>query len=108
MQEMFPQFEAGTRVTGLGQPWTLGRVLGMGRCAKVYHMSTDQDSFQAAVKVYRKEEKYRLAFIKEMCNLNAVYGDRRVSKLIFIFSLKLLLIWERERGGGQPALSNRW
>ncbi|XP_041481717.1 uncharacterized protein LOC121428902 [Lytechinus variegatus] len=88
MQEMFPQFEEGTRVNGLGQLWTLGRVLGMGRCAKVYHMSTDQESFQAAVKVYRKEEKYRLAFIKEMCNLNAVYGDRRVITVYGTFTHK--------------------
>ena len=80
MEELFPQFEDGTRVNGLGQTWTLGRVLGMGRCAKVYHMSTDEGSIQAAVKVYRKEEKYRLAFIKEVYNLDAVYGNKRISK----------------------------
>ncbi|XP_071483736.1 uncharacterized protein [Diadema antillarum] len=88
MQELFPQFEEGTRVTGLGHTWTLAKVLGMGRCAKVYHMSTNEGSIQAAVKVYRKEEKYRLAFIKEVYNLDAVYGDRRIISVYGTFTHK--------------------
>ena len=82
MQELFLDLEEGDQVTGLGQTWTVSRLLGMGRCAKVYHVTSNEGSISTAVKVFRKEEKYRLVFIKEIRNLDAVYGNRHIGRFI--------------------------
>lgn len=87
-QELFPDFEEGTRMTGLGQTWVVGSLLGMGRCAKVYHITTVDGSVEAAAKVFRKEDKYKLVFIKEIRNLDGVAGNSQIGKT-FIQHLKL-------------------
>ena len=54
----------------------------MGRCAKVYHVTSNEGTISTAVKVFRKEEKYRLVFIKEIRNLDAVYGNRHIGERV--------------------------
>lgn len=87
-QELFPDFEEGTRMTGLGQTWIVGNLLGMGRCAKVYHITTVDGSVDAAAKVFRKEDKYKLVFIKEIRNLDGVAGHSQIVSVYGTFTHK--------------------
>ncbi|XP_071820532.1 serine/threonine-protein kinase Kist-like isoform X2 [Apostichopus japonicus] len=87
-QELFPDFEEGTRMTGLGQTWIVGSHLGMGRCAKVYHITTVDGSVEAAAKVFRKEDKYKLVFIKEIRNLDGVAGNSQIVSVYGTFTHK--------------------
>lgn len=75
-------------MTGLGQTWVVGSLLGMGRCAKVYHITTVDGSVEAAAKVFRKEDKYKLVFIKEIRNLDGVAGNSQIVSVYGTFTHK--------------------
>ncbi|XP_033643294.1 serine/threonine-protein kinase Kist-like isoform X2 [Asterias rubens] len=86
--ELFLDLSEGAVLSFMGQSWRIIRCRGMGRCAKVYHAVSSEGGAQLAIKAFRREEKYRLVFIKEIRNLDAVYMNRHIASVLGSFTHK--------------------
>ncbi|XP_038045424.1 serine/threonine-protein kinase Kist-like [Patiria miniata] len=86
--ELFLDLCEGDMLSFMGQSWRIVRCRGMGRCAKVYHAVSSEGGAQVAIKAFRREEKYRLVFIKEIRNLDAVYMSRHIASVLGSFTHK--------------------